>query len=111
MKRIISLVLSLIIMLSLVCVAVPSVSASSAMRASDSCVNMIKSFEGFSKYPYQDSNYKGDSDPWYVGYGTRVSGDDLAYYKTYGITEEQAVTLLKQFVILLKCSHIFTVHL
>ena len=93
MKRIISLMLSLIIILSLVCVAAPSASAASVMKTSDNAVNMIKSFEGFQKYPYEDNRQ------WSVGYGTGVSGEDLEYYKTYGITELQAVTLLTRYLV------------
>ena len=82
MKRIISLMLSMIIILSLVCGAVPAVSAAS-MKTSDQGINMIKAFEGFSKWPHMDNGQ------WTVGYGTGVSGADLENYKTNGITEAQ----------------------
>ena len=74
MKRIISLMLSLVIILSLVCVAAPSVSAASAMDTSSKGIEMIKSFEGFIKYPIQDNAQ------WSVGYGTGGTGSDLEYY-------------------------------
>ena len=92
MKRIISLMLSLVIILSLVCVAAPSVSAASAMDTSSKGIEMIKSFEGFIKYPIQDNAQ------WSVGYGTGVTGSDLEYYKKNGITEKQATELLKQYL-------------
>ena len=92
MKRIISLMLSLVIILSLVCVAAPSVSAASAMDTSSKGIEMIKDFEGFIKYPIQDNAQ------WSVGYGTGVTGSDLEFYKKNGITEKQATELLKQYL-------------
>ena len=92
MKRIISLMLSLVIMLSLVCVAAPSVSAASALKTSDKGVEMIKKFEGFIKYPVEDNGQ------WSVGYGTGVTGDDLTFYQKNGITDAQATKLLKQYL-------------
>lgn len=84
--------LSLMIILSLVCVAAPSVSAASAMEFSTQGINFIKSSEGFAEYPYFDNGQ------WTVGYGTGVTGDDLSYYNRYGITEAQAVKLLEEYV-------------
>lgn len=92
MKRILSLVLSLVIILSMVCVAAPSVSAASAMTTSTAGVNMIKGFEGFEEWPYKDG------DLWYVGYGSQVSGADLAKYRANGITEAEAVELLAEYL-------------
>ena len=92
MKRIISLMLSLMIILSLVCVAAPSVSAASNMEFSAQGINFIKSSEGFAEYPYFDNGQ------WTVGYGTGVTGDDLSYYNRYGITDAQAIKLLEQYV-------------
>lgn len=93
MKRTISLMLSLIIILSLVCGAVPSVSAASAMKTSTNAINMIKTFEGFVKWPQMDNGQ------WTVGYGTGVSGADLENYKTNGITEAQATELLTKYLV------------
>ena len=90
MKRIISLMLSLIIILGLVCTAAPAVSAASAMKTSTNGINMIKSFEGFSKTPYYDVNQ------WTVGYGTGVSPAEAEKYMDTGITEEQATKLLAE---------------
>lgn len=84
--------LSLVIILSLVCVAAPSVSAVSTMTTSSKGVELIKTFEGFVKYPIQDNSQ------WSVGYGTGVSGEDLENYKLNGITEAQATVLLKQYL-------------
>jgi len=93
MKRIISLMLSLVIILSLVCGAVPAVSAASAKKTSDQGIEMIKSFEGFVKWPYWDY------EQYTVGYGTAVSGSRLEYYNENGITEAQATLLLKEYLV------------
>ena len=92
MKRIISLMLSLVIILSLVCVAAPSVSAASNMEFSSQGINFIKNSEGFAEYPHYDNGQ------WSVGYGTGVTGDDLTYYNRNGITEEQAIKLLDKYL-------------
>ena len=92
MKRIISLMLSLVIILSLVCGAVPAVSAASAMKTSDQGIAMLKNFEGFVKWPQMDNGQ------WTVGYGTAVSGTRLEYYNENGITEAQATLLLKEYL-------------
>ena len=63
------------------------------MKTSDKAIEMIKTFEGFAEWPHQDNGQ------WSVGYGTGVSGDDLEYYRTYGITEAQATTLLKEYLV------------
>lgn len=84
--------LSLVIILSLVCVAAPSVSAASDMNTSNQGVEMIKDFEGLIKYPVEDNGQ------WSVGYGTGVTGSDLEFYKKNGITEKQATELLKQYL-------------
>jgi len=92
MKRIISLMLSLVIILSLVCGAAPAVSAASALKTSDMGINMIKTFEGFTKWPQMDNGQ------WTVGYGTGVSGTKLDKYNESGITEAEATTLLKEYL-------------
>jgi len=90
MKRIISLMLSLVIILGLVCGAVPAVSAASAMKTSNQGIEMIKTFEGFIKWPQMDNGQ------WTVGYGTGVSGARLEYFNENGITQAQATELLKE---------------
>ena len=92
MKRIISLMLSLIMILSLVCGAVPAVSAASALKTSDMGINMIKSFEGFHKWPQMDNGQ------WTVGYGTGISESEVGQYNDDGITQEQAAALLKEYL-------------
>ena len=92
MKRIISLMLSLIIIVGLVSGAVVSVSAASNMSTSTMGINMIKSFEGFVKWPQEDNGQ------WTVGYGTGVSGADLERYSANGITDKEATELLTNYL-------------
>lgn len=82
--------LSLIIILSLVCGAVPAVSAASAMKTSDQGINLIKAFEGFQKYPQKDGTQ------WSIGYGSNIPESKVDQYNASGITEAQAVALMKE---------------
>lgn len=60
---------------------------------SEECVNIIKQYEGFAKYPVWDySQYT-------VGYGTRCPDDKLAEYRSNGIPEEEAEALLREFLV------------
>ena len=92
MKRIISLMLSLVIILSLVCGAVPAVSAASAMKTSEMGINMIKTFEGFQKWPQMDNGQ------WTIGYGTGIPDSEVSQYNDNGITADQASSLLKEYL-------------
>lgn len=60
-----------------------------SLKMSDEGIEMIKSFEGFSKKPYWDVNQ------WTVGYGTYCPSDKLEEYKANGIPEEEADALLR----------------
>ena len=62
------------------------------MVASEACIDMIKGYEGFSQKPYWDYAQ------WTVGYGTRCPSDKLEYYKANGITQEEAETLLRNYI-------------
>ena len=80
-KRVVSLLLAVVIVLSAVWVAPLEVSAVSELVTSDACIDLIKNEEGFVSKPYWDySQYT-------VGYGTKCPDDKLAYYQEYGITE------------------------
>ena len=58
----------------------------------DSLTEMIKTFEGFSKYPFWDyAQYS-------VGYGTACPGDKYDEYMTYGIPEADALALLEEYI-------------
>lgn len=91
-KRIICFLLSAVLMLGLFCGAAPSVHAASEMKASEGCISLIKSMEGFTQYPYADGAQ------YSVGYGTRVEDEDLAKYQKYGITLAEADALLRVYV-------------
>ena len=91
-KRISSLLLSLLLLLSLFASAVQPVLAASTMTASEDCVALLKKMEGFSKYPVFDySQYT-------VGYGTACPSDKLELYRSRGITEEEADALFREHV-------------
>ena len=90
-KRIISLLLSVVMVLSLVCVAAPSVSAASAMKTSENAIALIKSFEGFSPELYPDNGNLT------IGYGTSIPAADADEYQD-GITEAEADKLMREYL-------------
>ena len=83
---------ALILMLALVLVLgmFPVTAFAADRKTSDACVDVIKYFEGFRKYPYWDY-YQ-----YTVGYGTRCPDDKLEEYKKNGITEAEAEALLQK---------------
>ncbi len=88
-KGFISFLLAVVIILSLIPLGSFTVSAEAAFDTSDACVDLIKAEEGFVSKPLWDyAQYT-------VGYGTRCPDDKLEYYSKYGITEEEAVALLR----------------
>lgn len=66
------------------------VQAAATMTSSDALVNYIKTMEGFRAYPYYDYGQHS------VGYGTKCPDDKYNYYCQNGITEAEAVALLKK---------------
>lgn len=91
-KRICSLLLCVVLLVSAVTATTIPVSATSKMTASDGCIAMIKSFEGFCKYPFWDHGQ------FTVGYGSRCPDADYDRYMANGITEEEADALLREYV-------------
>ena len=86
-------VLSLMLILVMVACMLPiSALAVTKHSTSDACIEVIKSFEGFAKYPYEDNGQ------YSVGYGTRCPEEDLERYTNEGITEEEATALLQEFI-------------
>ena len=86
-RRALILMLALVMVLGMLPV---TAFAASDMETSDDCVDVIKYFEGFSKYPYWDySQYT-------VGYGTRCPDDKLDEYMENGITKSEAEALLQK---------------
>ena len=92
MKRVLSLALAMAMMLTVIFCAGITASADPVLTVSDECINILKAYEGFCKYPYWDYGQ------WTVGYGTRCPADKLDTYKQNGITEEEAEALLRVFV-------------
>lgn len=92
MKRVASLLLAAIVLISLVSFCV---SAQELLTASENAIAILKAEEGFSSKPYWDYAQ------WTVGYGTKCPADMLEYYKEHGISEAEAdslfLTYLSQF--------------
>ena len=87
MKKILSLLLSMTLVLTLL----PSAAfAVMTYTTSEEGVALIAEFEGFRAMPYAD-----DLGNWYIGYGTSCEPADYPY----GITEEEALQLLRQSLI------------
>lgn len=89
MKRFISLLLSVVLMLGVVAANAVPVSAASDFSISDECVELLKAMEGFDKYP------RWDYSQWTVGYGSRCPDEDLERYQANGITYDEADALLR----------------
>ena len=85
-RKVLSFLLAGLLVLSLFTAGVPRVSAAQDMRASDACVELIKSFEGFSATVFYD--YLQYS----IGYGTACGKNDYPN----GITQEAAEQLLRR---------------
>lgn len=84
-RRIISFLLSAIIIFGLCAVAAPEVSAAGGLKTSEKCISLIKEFEGFTAKPVYDyAQYS-------VGYGTACKATDYPN----GITRAQADKLLR----------------
>lgn len=66
--------------------------AAEALTASEELIAVIKRMEGFTKYPTWD--YLQYS----IGYGCAVPNDKFEYYSIYGITEEEADALLREYI-------------
>lgn len=87
-KRLFCILLVAAVLMGLAAVPPVQVHAESAMEVSQELIGIVKSLEGFSKYPYEDySQYT-------VGYGTACPPEDLERYMRDGITEEEAEALL-----------------
>ena len=90
MKRILSLLLSVVLVVSLIGANAVPVSAAAEFSISDECVELLKSMEGFDKYP------RWDYSQWTVGHGSRCPDEDLERYRENGITYEEADALLRK---------------
>ncbi len=91
-KRITSLFMAVVILISVVSVGTLNVAAASSFNTSNACIEIIKAEEGFVKYPMWDyAQYS-------VGYGTKCPDDKLEEYSKNGITEAEAEALLRKFL-------------
>ena len=93
MRKIGRIFFTIICICFLVCSAadmIPRAYAASSMAASESCVEFIKSVEGFSAKPYFDyAQYT-------VGYGTKCPDEKYATYMASGIPKSEAEALLRE---------------
>ena len=92
MKRVTSFLLAIVLLAGFVMMGSPVANAASEMTASDDMIAVLKQEEGFSSKPYWDyAQYT-------VGYGTKCPDDMVDYYTENGITEEEAETLLRNYL-------------
>lgn len=91
-KRLWSLILAAAVLASLLLVAVGVSAQEQQLKTSAEAIGILKKYEGFSAKPYWDYAQ------WTVGYGTKCPDDRLEYYKTHGITEAEAESLLQVYV-------------
>ncbi len=88
-NRLTGLLLAAAIFVGVVCPSAITASAASALDTSDACIEMIKAEEGFVKKPYWDyAQYT-------IGYGTKCPDNMVDYYNEHGITEEEALKMLR----------------
>ena len=90
-KRILSLFLAAVLLLSAFCAAPITARAASEMTASDNCLGVIKELEGFSATPYRDTDGK-----YTIGYGTRCPDELVEQYRANPMTREQADAELRK---------------
>ena len=88
-RRAISFLLALVVLFGLVAVGVPTVSAASEKKASESIIDLIKHFEGFLPKAREDYGQ------YTIGYGTACDPKDYPN----GITEAEADKLLREAIV------------
>ncbi len=91
MRKITGLLLAVVILASCILTTAPYVFAAD-MTMSEQGMALLKAEEGFSKYPYWDYRQ------YTVGYGTKCPSDMVSHYKKYGITQEEAEVLLRNYM-------------
>lgn len=89
-RRFLCILLCLCLLGSTAAGLLPRAQATSEMTASESCVEFIKSVEGFSPHPYYDYSQHT------VGYGTKCPTDKYFEYAANGIPRDEAETLLRE---------------
>lgn len=91
-KRILSLALAVVLVLTLIPFGALEAKAASTFTASPELVETIKKWEGFSAKPIWDYGQ------WSVGYGTKAPDEHLERYRREGISEEEATQLLNEYM-------------
>lgn len=86
MKRILSFLLSAVMIFSMFVTTAPHASAAEKLKTSDKGIQLIKNFEGFSAMAYPDNNQ------YSIGYGTACKVNEYPN----GITEAKADELLRK---------------
>ena len=91
MKRIASVTLVAVLALT-ICLAMwahpVAANEITPMQISDEMIDLIKEMEGFDAVPFWDYSQ------WTVGFGSTCPNEDLERYREYGITPEEAHTLM-----------------
>ena len=87
-KRILCVLLTALILLSLIPAVSLPVQAASDMKTSEKCIAILKKMEGFVEFPIYDNGQ------YSVGYGSGCDKDDYPD----GITEEEADQLLREYL-------------
>lgn len=88
-KRMISVLLLLLMLVSLTQGLSLTAYGASALKSSAELIQIIKTMEGFKSKPYWDNGH------WAIGYGTTCPDDKVDTYKSTGITVAQAEEMLK----------------
>ncbi len=86
-RRIFGIALTVALLLGFFALYAPNAHANSQMLASDECVELIQSIEGFQAIPYWDYAQ------WTVGFGTECPAEDLERYRAEGIPVDEAQEL------------------
>ncbi len=86
-KRLFGMMLAVALMITVLPWLALDANAESQMLASEECVTMIQTLEGFQAIPYWDYAQ------WTVGYGTECPDEDLERYREEGIPVEEAHAL------------------
>lgn len=93
-KRLLSLCMVVVMLLSIVAIAPVQVRAASQMTTSENCLSIIKELEGFSGKPYKDTDGK-----YTIGYGTRCPDELVSKYMDEPMTKEEADAELRKEVV------------
>ena len=77
MKRFVCFLLAMILIMGMVPATAVTAFAASERTTSDKAIAILKEFEGFEKYQYENNG------KWYIGYGSQIDKDRLASMMAY----------------------------